>query len=1298
MNEEQQEKNSVLARVTRVDNETHQFIVEYGEGNHIYRVPQMPYQWNQPQPETIYCTVEEQDNGSVYLQQDYEHIFFEHYRIGQVIPFTIRQTFAEFYNLQDDLGFSARLSRSVLPESKPLQRVWCRLNGVNGKYVKVILVNASPEESRLPLTAGAVARLFGPTEWDSLSLATLLTSDTDDSVFDACCHDLIARLTSNFKDEALEQMLSRIKEHCLNVLQESDMLSNLPSQWRPLMEKRFTSFIEQTGYYLQAMQILLHTNRGYEQVTAHDHVTRLLRYLSTSGYVYHYRSRFCVMQFLFLQDKALMEHFMPDIIRLLSTSDISIFRREPYGQLWIALLEYYIREVYKNADALSGNELCREMIQVLVLQQNLAANSDSPLFDSVVNRSRLYRLCVRMNVSEPRKLLEESFYALVSDQRGPALTSVDLSDPVRSANIIANQLPDAPTTAPDPACFSTEKARLLIKDGKISLSAPGVNAQNVWKPLANHLSLWHGLQVSLREKPAADLRAGRSETIVYYRRLWDFIYKSFFSDKHAKGRTSAKRLFPGEEVDVIVTRQLEGLKFDCRIITDGYEDIHGVIDAAKDIVPYYPGSLNISDFMLNGYPLILPVEVKGIDDGHYVFSMSTFVQDYMEDYCTETLNYNSRLICMLNNPTPGATRVPAISTEGLSVSVGVEKGSSIASLQKGMIVEVGQPQQGPKPFINAVYLKQSDEFTNFSVSHAFHRLMIHYAGEEVYKDEQSDVADDAVLMDAAHVEELMNVIEDYSGTEDNYLKTYNYLSFCHLLARILGGARTEHYEQRLRLIELLNDFAHNNAFTDESNRELLQADLASLFPTESPLYEEYRKMQLVSWLDTEEHNDDLYAVSTDRAHPLLQQLASLVLSHNFVKQSGLLPQADEILDKIRALLKLRRNDTDKKFYGHETYNTEFKTSIVYPENTMRANLGEQTKKILSEICAFLNADGGTLYLGVNDQGYEFGLEEDLKYPSFNGNADHYEDYVNNQVAMQLSQEAAHHVRTRYDEGVRQKVLIIDITPSPDPISLDGVYYERMGKSSRRVQADYLQVFLASRRKWAVEHNEMTLEEAQALQPIAPPAPVETVKEPEKPAVKKIQTSRLRNNVLREYEETDQQKYLPAIGYICFIDHDKYKIIDFDDYMTDDYVLELAVHEEEEDAWLVMVYANAHIVRTSVKELLDRNKNHEFRRYAGSELIYATIAHDDDFLCMGYMDGKQNHRVRFDSISSLEEENMQDDGVTVTDVTNLGLHYVEVVPKSLLPAWVQVNPSRKELGIVLKTVNGRELCQLLPGCN
>ena len=58
----------------------------------------------------------------------------------------------------------------------------------------------------------------------------------------------------------------------------------------------------------------------------------------------------------------------------------------------------------------------------------------------------------------------------------------------------------------------------------------------------------------------------------------------------------------------------------------------------------------------------------------------------------------------------------------------------------------------------------------------------------------------------------------------------------------------------------------------------------------------------------------------------------------------------------------------------------------------------------------------------------------------------------------------------------------------------------------------------------------------------------------------IQTSRIRNNALHEYEEG----WRPSSAVICLMGTDEYKVLDEDDWQ--DYRLKLAVHEDEEEGW------------------------------------------------------------------------------------------------------------------------------------
>lgn len=111
-----------------------------------------------------------------------------------------------------------------------------------------------------------------------------------------------------------------------------------------------------------------------------------------------------------------------------------------------------------------------------------------------------------------------------------------------------------------------------------------------------------------------------------------------------------------------------------------------------------------------------------------------------------------------------------------------------------------------------------------------------------------------------------------------------------------------------------------------------------------------------------------------------------------------------------------------------------------------------------------------------------------------------------------------------------------------------------------------------------------------------------------------------------------------------MDTDEYKILDEDDWQ--DYRLKLAVHEDEEEGWLILVYESGKVCKVSMAELLQRERGRAFKRYAGEKLIFASVASDKDSVCVGFIDGKTNHYVRFDDVDRFEHGKMQAEGASL----------------------------------------------------
>jgi len=120
---------------------------------------------------------------------------------------------------------------------------------------------------------------------------------------------------------------------------------------------------------------------------------------------------------------------------------------------------------------------------------------------------------------------------------------------------------------------------------------------------------------------------------------------------------------------------------------------------------------------------------------------------------------------------------------------------------------------------------------------------------------------------------------------------------------------------------------------------------------------------------------------------MLSKIATLVQSCNHIR--GVLSESNLNVIK-REITKMLSIEDDSEteldeengfYYGNEDMSKEFKTSFVYPpDNGMQPAPTIQRDNVFKAVCGFLNSTlGGTVYLGVNDMGYVYGVQQDMEY-------------------------------------------------------------------------------------------------------------------------------------------------------------------------------------------------------------------------------------------------------------------------------------------------------------------------------
>lgn len=145
----------------------------------------------------------------------------------------------------------------------------------------------------------------------------------------------------------------------------------------------------------------------------------------------------------------------------------------------------------------------------------------------------------------------------------------------------------------------------------------------------------------------------------------------------------------------------------------------------------------------------------------------------------------------------------------------------------------------------------------------------------------------------------------------------------------------------------------------------------------------------------------------------------------------------------------------------ENEKVEFKSSIRY--DYFRKITNRDLEMVIAKtIVGFMNAKGGKLFLGVDDDGNILGLEKDFKTLKHK-NRDGYEREIFRIISTQLGHEACFSNHISFYVINEKEICVIDIEPSKEPVYVnDGTsttFYVRTGNAtyplSVKETVDYL---------------------------------------------------------------------------------------------------------------------------------------------------------------------------------------------------------------------------------------------------
>ena len=139
----------------------------------------------------------------------------------------------------------------------------------------------------------------------------------------------------------------------------------------------------------------------------------------------------------------------------------------------------------------------------------------------------------------------------------------------------------------------------------------------------------------------------------------------------------------------------------------------------------------------------------------------------------------------------------------------------------------------------------------------------------------------------------------------------------------------------------------------------------------------------------------------------------------------------------------------------ESATLEFKSTLRWDVIQNKVNKDLQFS-VLKTLAAFLNSDGGTLIIGVDDNGGLIGLENDLRSLS-QPRTDVFEQTLMNLIAEHVGAEFGPLIRARFESLDNKKICVIEVSQANSPAYLSAPkgkeFYVRTGNTSRALDAE-----------------------------------------------------------------------------------------------------------------------------------------------------------------------------------------------------------------------------------------------------
>lgn len=1034
----------------------------------------------------------------------------------------------------------------------------------------------------------------------------------------------------------MERLLGILRSAALYIIEGSGLLRQAPESVRRSVQEQMTALVEGLKPYNAALGLF--ATDGID-----GFITSLMEKLRQAGYLYRPVDQFATLMLIFRTDTSLVKKYLGGIFDTIMEWNLETWTQEPFRTAFVRQFEIYIRLSCREVDRLpqaqteSENDRLQKIVTAIALQMLIGGKN--PEGESARrNRALFYRYISLLRPGKSDVLLDKSYATLLGARLPVEFGYDDIKEPqlmmTKASVSVGGGAAKLPTRL-----FRAGNVEITAGDDGISIKRAG--DADITPVLPSTLMPWLSPQVYL--DGIRSLNGSRINSFDAHRQMWSDIEKVLF-EKTAKPEgemRERRRAEEGDQVAVIIDpREIAGgddPQWRCRIDDPSFLPGEGYINRS-DIVAYSLRGLDLdrNRTMIeqafrddSGAPLHFIATVIGIDSyGRYRMSLT----DDAAAQAPALLDYNRTYHGVVTWVSP--TEYLVIGDCGYGVYLSRE---ADRDLRPGDVVDFRVLDHSNPAHLEGTILGLSDDGVKVDKSIAFVSLLNGLAvvadGEPGESEDVDDGPDEESLA-REDVDEIVQLLRFKSLTCSKLLSAFDYLRYARLLALATGDS--DMAANLLTHASLLHQhqFYASNSRIDAAELEARRAEAAA-----SPLLQIiFHRLEIVSWLGDSSRNESLWATINTPRNNLENTLARMVLSYNMLPEEG---RPDNTIAKglkaeIARLLGVNFEPRVLKSYGSENQFVEFKSSIVYParksaSDKVEADPDRQQHVLLRTVAGFMNASGGTLYIGVNDSTHcEAGLFEDFEYYKRHKGiigSNHYEirtpdnvcNFLTNLVRQTWGTLVTESVQIEPDPEATRDVIVVKIQPRVAPVELDGVIYVRRSGTTMRLDESERDEFEQERRARGYQRR---AEEAAAPAAIAAPQPASPAVQaaPAVPARVRIATSAWRPNVLHDGEEG----FVEPAGYLYFTAGNTLSHSQRDFYREDELPLVMAFSPEEaRSGSLLLMFDSQRLLRVPLSEILEKPSNREVSYFRESLPLFATVASPGDALNVYLTDTKDN---------------------------------------------------------------------------